>query len=161
IDPHNEYGDCFEDRAHVVRPGNLRLPYWLFNFDEIVEVLFGRRPDVEDEIGLLSELIPLAKNEFLRNRGGDRTSHPQIEPEGLRFTVDTPTPYRWDDLIALADSRMGKLENRAVAGQYQRLLMRINTARKNPRYAFIFDEADGGGDTMVDILCQLLRLQLD
>jgi DNA helicase HerA-like ATPase len=161
IDPHNEYGDCFEQRAHVVRTGNLRLPYWLFNFDEIVEVLFGRRPDVEEEIGLLSELIPLAKNEFLRSRGGDRTSYRQFEPEGLRFTVDTPTPYRWDDLIALADSRMGKLENRAVAGQYQRLLMRINTARKNPRYAFIFDEADGGGDTMVDILCQILRLQPD
>ena len=160
IDPHNEYGDCFGDQAHVVRPGNLRLPYWLFNFDEIVEVIFGQRPDVGEEVGLLSELIPLAKNDFVRNRGGDRTSYRQFEPEGLRFTVDTPIPYRWDDLIALAESRMGKLENRAVAGLYQRLLMRINTARKNPRYAFIFDEADGG-DTMVDILCQLLRLQDD
>ena len=161
IDPHNEYGDCFEEHAHVVRPGNLRLPYWLFNFDEIVEVIFGQRPDVEEEVGLLSELIPLAKNDFIRNRTGDRTSYRQFETEGLRYTVDTPTPYRWDDLIALAESRMGKLENRAVAGQYQRLLMRINTARKNPRYAFIFDEADSGGDTMVDILCQLLRLQPD
>ena len=42
IDPHNEYGACFEDRAHVVRPGNLRLPYWLFNFDEMQEIIFGR-----------------------------------------------------------------------------------------------------------------------
>ena len=47
IDPHNEYAGCFEDKAHVLRPGNLRLPYWLFNFDEIVEVVFGRRPDVD------------------------------------------------------------------------------------------------------------------
>ncbi len=66
IDPHNEYAACFEDRAHVVRPGNLRLPYWLFNFDEMQEIIFGRRSDVEDEVGLLAELIPLAKNEYAR-----------------------------------------------------------------------------------------------
>ena len=64
-----------------------------------------------------------------------------------------------DDLIALADSRMGKLENGAVAASYQRLVMRLNTVRKNPRYAFIFDDAAAGGDSMVDILCQLLRLR--
>jgi hypothetical protein len=42
--------------------------------------------------------------------------------------------------------------------QYQRLLMRLNTARKNPRYSFIFDETGFGDDAMVDILCELLRL---
>ena len=40
-----------------------------------------------------------------------------IEPDGGRYTVDSPVPYRMDDLVALADSRMGKLENRAVAAQ--------------------------------------------
>ena len=69
IDPHNEYAACFEDRAHVVRPGNLRLPYWLFNFDEMQEIIFGRHRDVEDEVGLLAELIPLAKNEYAEERG--------------------------------------------------------------------------------------------
>ena len=118
-------------------------------------------PTSMDEIGLLAELIPLAKNEYARSRAGDRTSYRQIEPDGGRYTVDTPVPYRMDDLIALADSRMGKLENRAVAASYQRLIMRINTVRKNPRYAFIFDDADAGGDSMVDILCQLLRLEGD
>ena len=43
IDPHNEYAGCFEDKAHVLRPGTLRLPYWLFSFDEIVEIVFGTR----------------------------------------------------------------------------------------------------------------------
>ena len=47
IDPHNEYAGCFEDKAHVLRPGTLRLPYWLFSFDEIVEIIFGKRSDVE------------------------------------------------------------------------------------------------------------------
>jgi DNA helicase HerA-like ATPase len=66
-----------------------------------------------------------------------------------------------EDLIALADVRMGKLENRATAGIYQRLIMRLNNVRKNPRYAFIFDDAGLSGDSMVDILCQLLRLDGD
>jgi DNA helicase HerA-like ATPase len=158
IDPHNEYGECFGDAAYVVRPGNLRLPYWLFNFDEIVEVFFGRRTEVEEEIALLAELIPLAKNEYARSRAINPMSYKHSEPEGGRYTVDTPVPYRIEDLVALADSRMGKLENRAMAVQYQRLLMRINAARKNPRYSFIFDDAGAGGDSMVDILCQLLRL---
>ncbi len=161
IDPHNEYGDCFGDGAYVVRPGNLRLPYWLFNFDEFVEVIFGRRSEVEEEIGLLAELIPLAKNEYARSRSTGPTNYKQFEPEGGKYTVDTPVPYRIEDLVAMADSRMGKLENRAVAVQYQRLLMRINAARKNPRYSFIFDDGGSTGDTMVDILCQLLRLLPD
>lgn len=68
IDPHNEYASCVEDKAHVLRPGNLRLPYWLFNFDETVEIIFGKRADLTDEIGLLSELIALAKNEHARTQ---------------------------------------------------------------------------------------------
>src|SRR5438477_4791760 len=63
-----------------------------------------------------------------------------------------------EDLVAIAESRMGKLENSAVAGQYKRLLGRIHSVRKNPRYSFIFDDANVGSDTMVDILCELLRL---
>ncbi|MEX2035135.1 MAG: DUF87 domain-containing protein [Xanthobacteraceae bacterium] len=161
IDPHNEYGGCFGEHGHVLRPGNLRLPYWLFSFDEIVEVVFGRRPDVSDEVGLLAELIPLAKNEYDRSASGNRGSYRQVEPDGGRYTADTPVPYRMDELIALADSRMGKLENRAVAATYQRLIMRLNAVRKNPRYAFIFDDAYASTDSMVDILCQLLRLAGD
>jgi DNA helicase HerA-like ATPase len=160
IDPHNEYAACFEDRAHVVRPGTLRLPYWLFNFDEMVEIVFGRRIDVEDEIGLLAELIPQAKNDYARTnaRAGLYRTH---EPEGGRYTVDTPVPYRIEDLVQICETRMGKLENSAVAGQYRRLLSRLHSVRKNPRYAFIFDDANVGSDTMVDILCDLLRLQDD
>ncbi len=159
IDPHNEYAACFEDRAHVVRPGNLRLPYWLFNFDEMQEIIFGRHRDVEDEVGLLAELIPLAKNEYAKQAVASPGTYRSLGPEGGRYTVDTPVPYRMNELIAIAESRMGKLENGAVAGQYRRLVSRIQSVRKNPRYSFIFDDDAVGSDTMVDILCELLRLQ--
>ena len=48
LDVHNEYGRCFGDRALVLNPRNLKLPFWLFNFVEIVDVLFGGRPGVPE-----------------------------------------------------------------------------------------------------------------
>ena len=50
IDPHSEYAACFGDQAEVIGPHTLRLPFWLFNFEEIVDVYFRGRPGVEDEI---------------------------------------------------------------------------------------------------------------
>ena len=47
LDPHNEYGRCFGDKAQVLNPRNLRLPFWLFNFEEIVDAFFGGRPGVD------------------------------------------------------------------------------------------------------------------
>ena len=55
-------------------------------------------------------------------------------------------------------TRMGKLENRAVAARYSKLITRIETVRNDPRYAFMFDERHVGDDTMVDILGELFRL---
>ena len=53
-------------------PRNLRLPFWLFNFEEIVDVFFGGRPGMEDEVEILSDVIPLAKGAYLQYRGADR-----------------------------------------------------------------------------------------
>jgi len=50
VDPHNEYSHCFGDKAQVLNPRNLRLPFWLFNFEEITDVFFGGRPSVDEEI---------------------------------------------------------------------------------------------------------------
>src|SRR5580698_6184615 len=61
LDGHNEFGRCFGERANVVNSGNLKLPFWLLNFEEIVDVIYSGRPAVEDEIEILAELIPIAK----------------------------------------------------------------------------------------------------
>jgi hypothetical protein len=61
LDVHNEYGRCFGDRSLVLNPRNLKLPFWLFNFEEIVDVLFAGRPGVPEELDILAEVIPMAK----------------------------------------------------------------------------------------------------
>jgi hypothetical protein len=67
-------------------------------------------------------------------------------------------PYRLSDLISLRDERMGKLENRSTTTRFGRLAARIEMVRKDPRYAFMFDNANVGGDTMVEVIGQLFRL---
>ena len=53
---------------------------------------------------------------------------------------------------------MGKLENRSSRMNFHRLIMRIETVRNDPRYAFMFENANVGGDTMAETLGQLFRL---
>ncbi|MGE0848410.1 MAG: ATP-binding protein [Hyphomicrobiaceae bacterium] len=158
IDPHNEYGRSFRDRAQVLNPKNLKLPFWLFNFEETVDVFFRGRPGLEDEVEILAQTIPQAKNLFASGRAGEGVSLRKADSNVMGFTVDTPVPYRLSDLVSLIDERMGKLENRSSVGRYGRLVARIETVRKDPRYAFMFDNANVGGDTMGEVLGQLFRL---
>jgi DNA helicase HerA-like ATPase len=162
LDGHNEYARCFGDRALVLNPRNLKLPFWLFNFEETVDVFFSGRPGVDEEVAVLSELIPQAKSNYTQQyRSGDRVTLKRNDPKTTGFTVDTPVPYRLADLIALIDERMGKLENRSSRMIYHKLMQRIETVRIDPRYAFMFDNANVGGDTMSDTLRQLFRLPAD
>lgn len=159
VDPHNEYGRCFGDKAQVLTPGNLRLPFWLFNFEEIVDAFFGGRPGVEEEVQILQEAIPLAKVAYLQYRANaDRVLTKKRDSREAGFTADTPVPYRLEDLLTLLDEQMGKLENRQSRMIYHKLISRIQAVRNHPRYAFMFENANIGGDTMAEILCQLFRL---
>jgi DNA helicase HerA-like ATPase len=162
VDPHNEYARCFGDKAQVMTPRNLRLPFWLFNFEETIDVFFGGRPGVDEEVEILSEVIPLAKSVYLQYRAGPASPlSKRRDPRDTGFTADTPVPYRIEDLITLLDERMGKLENRSSRMTYHKLIGRIQNFRNHPRYAFMFENANIGGDTMAEILSNLFRLPPD
>ncbi len=161
LDHHNEYGSVFGDQANLVGAKNLRLPFWLFNFEEFSDVLYAGKPPVPAEQDILSELIPLAKTQYLnRRQSAERPSAlRKVEPRQSGFTADTPAPYLMQDLLALIDERMGKLENRSSRMTHHRLIGRIETLKNDPRYAFMFANATVGGDTMATILTELFRLE--
>lgn len=158
LDVHNEYGRCFGNRAQVLNPRNLKLPFWLFNFEEIVDVLFGGRPGVAEELDILTEVIPLAKAMYTQYQSSDRVGLKKLDPRNSGFTADTPVPYRLVDMISQIDERMGKLENRSSRIVYHRLISRIDTVKNDPRYAFMFDNANVGGDTMAEVISNLFRI---
>src|SRR5215469_6993144 len=92
LDVHNEYGRCFGDRALVLNPRNLKLPFWLFNFEEIVDVLFAGRPGVPEELDILAEVIPMAKGMYTQYQNADRLGMKRSEAKAIGFTLDTPVP---------------------------------------------------------------------
>jgi DNA helicase HerA-like ATPase len=157
LDVHNEYGRCFGDHSIVLNPRNLKLPFWLFNFEEIVDVLFGGRPGVPEELEVLAEVIPAAKGMYTQYQNADRGVR-KFDSKSFAYTADTPVPYRLVDLISLIDERMGKLENRSSRIVFHKLISRIETVRNDPRYAFMFDNANVGGDTMAEVVSLLFRL---
>src|SRR4051794_31100163 len=160
LDVHNEYGRCFGDKALVLNPQNLKLPFWLFNFEEIVDVLFAGRPGVPEELDILAEVIPMAKGIYTQYQNSDRLGLglKRADPKQVGYTVDTPVPYRLVDLVSLIDERMGKLENRSSRIIYHKLISRVDAVRNDPRYAFMFDNANVGGDTMAEVISHLFRL---
>ena len=158
LDVHNEYGRCFGDKALVLNPRNLKLPFWLFNFEEFVDVIFGGRPGVPEELEVLIELIPVAKTTYTQYQNTDRLGLKRVDAKTVGYTADTPVPYRLVDLISLIDERMGKLENRSSRIVYHKLITRIETVKNDPRYAFMFENANVGGDTMAEVISLLFRM---
>ncbi|MFN3685346.1 ATP-binding protein [Salinarimonas sp.] len=158
VDPHNEYGTSFGERAKVLTPSTFRLPYWMFSFEEIVDAIFRGRPGVDEEVDILAEAIPEAKALFAEGRDQGTASLRRAEADGGGFTVDSPVPYRLTDLVGLIDRRMGKLESRALVPRFQRLIARIESLSNDPRYRFMFQGATSDGDTMAAILTNLFNL---
>jgi DNA helicase HerA-like ATPase len=150
LDPHNEYATAFGEWGEVISQRNMQLPYWLLNFEELIEVLMTNPQDRKAEVELLQELIPMAKSRY----GSGRGNNPQ---QGLRrssdmkFTVDTPVPYRISDLIAMIEERMGKLENKRDLSPYRNVKGRLEAISLDPRYAFMF-----GSLTVYDGMAQIL-----
>ena len=93
LDGHNEYGRCFGDRANIINSRNVKLPFWLFNFEEFTDVIYGGRPALAEEVEILAEVIPIAKSLYSQYKLADRAIRRKGEPRSSGYTVDTPVPY--------------------------------------------------------------------
>ena len=158
LDGHNEYGRCFGDRANLIDSRTLKLPFWLFNFEEMADVIFGGRPAVAEELEILAEVIPAAKGMYAQYKATERGLRRKAEARSSGYTGDMPVPYLVQDLLSLIDERMGRLENRAARMHFHRLASRIDAIRNDPHYGFMFENANVGGDTMAELLSHLFRL---
>ncbi len=160
LDPHNEYASAFPDQAITISTDTLELPFWLFQQEELCEVIFRGRENVEEEIDALRDLIPIAKNRYnqkvaqptgglLRRSAGSQT-----------ITADTPIPYRMTDLYALIDEEIGQLDgshNRAVL---KSLRNRLESLVNDPRYRFMFAQRTVE-DNMNAIVGHIFRIPMN
>jgi hypothetical protein len=146
LDPHNEYARAFGESAEVLSPGSLELPFWLFNSEEIVEVLLDLEAKSGPEATILNELIPVAKLDFLEGGG-----------EEMHVTVDTPVPYYMSKLVRLIEDAMGKLEKPENLAPYLRLKARLNAIQTDSRFAFMFGNT-AAHDNMAELLSRIFRV---
>jgi hypothetical protein len=147
LDPHNEYRQAFGERAEIVSPQNMELPYWLLNFEETVELLVGRDGmQQETEVGILKGGILEAKRRYVGE--GRDTSY---------ITVDTPVPYRMATLLQYLDRQMGRLDKPETSAPYMRIKDRIETLTADSRYSFMFSGMFIS-DNMAKIIGRLLRI---
>ncbi|KWT69989.1 Bipolar DNA helicase [Hyphomicrobium sulfonivorans] len=158
LDPHNEYATAFAEWAEVISPRNMQLPFWLLNFEEVVEVLIADQSR-KAEIEILQELIPIAKARYSAGRSREALRRAGV-PEQVRFTVDTPVPYRISDLTGLIDERMGKLENKKDLSPYRQLKLRIDSISQDARYAFMFGSLTVY-DGMTQVLSRIFRVPVN
>ncbi len=162
LDVHREYAHAFSDMAEVIGPGNMNLPFWLLNFEEIVEILIGQQPNRETDVEVLRELIPVAKARYMNNQRRDRSplqrQRDPVEPSALG--VDTPVPYRTSDLIGILDEHIGKLDLRGELAPYKRLKARLESISRDSRYGFMFGSLTIQ-DTMSQVLARLFRIPVN
>lgn len=156
LDPHNEYGGCFGERAEVVGLDSLSLPFWFLTFDEISAILISDVSGRAEEIEILRDLIPIAKRQYSSNRRDGRLVHRSLG-RNEKFSIDTPVPYRISDLVALLDRQMGRLEVQKDLSPYKRLKSHIESIIHDPRYAFMFGNLTVQ-DNLADVLKRLFRV---
>jgi hypothetical protein len=161
FDLHGEYTPLTEsvgDREPVARglriagPGDLGrasddllyLPYWLLKRDELMTlVLNGNDPHGPDQILRFTEHVQTLKQISLVETGEDDVV--------TRFNVDSPIPYRLDNLIRMLDQDNTERvpqhpSNRVEPGPYNGRLTgfitRLFARAQDPRFGFIFDAPD-------------------
>ena len=64
FDPHNEYAAHFPGLAQIIDSESLELPFWMFKFDELADVVFSGRQPHADERDALYEVIRVAKAKY-------------------------------------------------------------------------------------------------
>jgi uncharacterized protein len=163
LDVHREYSQSFKEWAEMITPDNMTLPFWLLNFDEVIEIVIGGQAGRETDVEILRELIPIAKARYQNNQRKDKSPFLKQRGEAAESPnvgVDTPVPYRASDLIGLLDESLGRLELRNELAPYKRLKARLETISRDPRYAFMF-----GGltvqDTMAQVLSRIFRIPVN
>ena len=140
-DPHNEYGVHFPAEAVLLDAENLELPYWVFRFDELVDIIFAGRRANPEELDALYEVIRTAKMRFSSAAAGRHVEtgvRRQAAPETNWISADTPVPYRVADVSQILDEWMGKLDPRYARADLRALKNRIEALSHDPRYRFMF-----------------------
>jgi uncharacterized protein len=142
LDPHNEYAHAFHGISTTLDSNSLELPYWMFNFEEMTDVVFRGRESVQEEIDILREIIALAKGRFKVSGEASPMSSLIRKPLDITsYSADTPVPYRFSDLYKIIEEFLGQLEPRFARFHLRSLKSRLESLFADQRYRFMFNRS--------------------
>lgn len=152
LDLHGEYGPLAEaglaSRLRIAGAADtpqdeddlLHLPFWLLEIEELAMIVLNEDdPHSADQRLWLIQRIEGLKRSTL-GMGG-------FYDEMATATVDSPVPYRMDDLLQAAErdeieqivlQPSGKVVPGAYAGKLRGLITRLEARQADPRFGFIF-----------------------
>lgn len=146
MDPHGEYTKAFPETGMAFNVDNIKIPYWLMNFEEHCQV-FIHSEGIEQEVcrDVLGKclLIARSKSNLALSLGA--------------ITVDSPLHYQFSDLIDALSQEMGRLEKASLVPHYNRLKIAIEETLRDPRFNFIFDRSLAAA-SMEEFLARIFRL---
>jgi uncharacterized protein len=160
MDPHNEYRRHFPENSVTFDSATLDLPFWMFRFDELADIVFAGRDANANEREALFEVIKTAKNLYTSTQGGATVGIRRASPSGGSASgADTPIPYRMADALQIVDGWNGMLEPPFPRADLRALKLRLETLQRDPRFRFMFGRSQGE-DSMATILSRLFRMPM-
>ncbi len=157
LDPHNEFAEALGPIAEVFDSTTLELPFWLFRFEELEDVIF-RGKAIPEEAEILREVLAQAKTSFQNEKTGATAAglvRKALDVGGLN--ADSPMPYRMSELFKLIDENLGLLSPRHDRHHLKSLRVRLDALVNDPRYGFMFTKG-GAEDNFAPLLARLFRL---
>jgi DNA helicase HerA-like ATPase len=127
----------------------LHLPYWLLEIEELAMVVLNEDdPHSPDQRLWLIHRIEALKRSSLAAAGNYN--------EAATATVDSPAPYRFEELLQWAErdeseqivlQPSGKVVPGPYAGKLRGLITRLEARRADPRFAFVFQPPESANST--------------
>ncbi len=151
LDLHGEYEPAFKETANVVKITELELPYWLMNYDELVETFVD-----ENEASAHNQAMILKEAVFDSKRGKNL-------PLKDHITIDSPVYFDFLEVSARIRSldterTLGGKEG-PFYGQFTRFLVRLESKLTDRRYEFLFKPKKyKSSDTFGELLTRLFGL---
>ncbi|MCY3586514.1 MAG: ATP-binding protein [Acidimicrobiaceae bacterium] len=155
FDPHNEYGRAFPDgRVLSTDNGSLRLPLWLLNYQETVDFVVGRSERAAtNQASVVRDALASCRS----------TAAGEIGLSEDDVTIDSPLPYRLDDLVdKIKEARPES--NKTQQAPYDAVLEKLRIRRLDSRLSFMLssdaptsDIPDESNETLGDPLVAVMQ----
>lgn len=148
LDPHNEYGAAFPGHVRLCTDENsLRLPYWLLNLQETVNLLIGKTEFVAtSQANIVKTAILLARRDAAQT----------VNLNEAEINVDSPIPYKLGRFIHHVENSTNKPPQASKQEPWNSILHKIEVLKNDARLTFLMQEWDGVTDPLPEIVKQFL-----